>query len=65
MMLRTIILQPYKKAERRIVVDVLDGLFSPKDNYVWLLLEFMFTGIIYTNGVLYIRLSVNKIVKCV
>lgn len=58
-MLRTIILQPYKKTERRKVVDALDELCSPKDNYGWASAGIYVYWNYYTNEVLYIGLAVD------
>lgn len=57
--LRTIILQPYKKIERRKVVDALDELCSPKDNYGWASAGIYVYWNYYTNEVLYIGLAVD------
>ncbi|CAL2101674.1 conserved protein of unknown function [Tenacibaculum sp. 190130A14a] len=58
-MLRTIILQSYKKIERRKVVNALDELCSPNDNYGWASAGIYVYWNYYTNEVLYIGLTVD------
>lgn len=58
-MLRTIILQPYKKSERKKVVNALDELCSPKDNYGWASAGIYAYWNYYTNEVLYVGLAID------
>ncbi|NDP28636.1 MAG: hypothetical protein GZ087_14625 [Flavobacterium sp.] len=58
-MLRTIILQPYKKCERKKVVKALDELCSPEDNYGWASAGIYVYWDYYTNDVLYVGLAVD------
>ncbi len=58
-MLRTIILQPYKKSERKKVAEALDVLCSPKDDYGWASAGVYAYWNYYTNEVLYIGLAID------
>ncbi len=58
-MLRTIILQTYKKSERKKVAKALDQLCSPKDNYGWASAGIYAYWNYYTNEVLYVGLAVD------